>query len=228
MSDADEFDKEAERRKLREKFAEDDEKREHTQRMSELLLKGATMTDQHCDRCGDPIFRHDGQEFCPSCNRPGEGGQAAGKAGGAGTSEAAEATEAADAGGPAGGPTDQPAETAVNPQAGGRPGAASQQPETPRADDRTTPPRQPPQPVQSEQSGQSPPQTGAEAGAAESGHQAPVDTGSPVAGVADARASLVRTLTKFSRAAEQTDDPRRAREHLRAAREAAETLAALE
>lgn len=62
-----EFDKEAEREKLRQKFAKDEEKRKNTRRMSELLLKGATMTNHHCDRCGDPIFRHDDEEFCPTC-----------------------------------------------------------------------------------------------------------------------------------------------------------------
>jgi len=66
MSDG--FDKEAEREKLREKFADDEEERAHTQRMSELLLQGATMTNRHCDDCGDPIFRKDGQEFCPTCH----------------------------------------------------------------------------------------------------------------------------------------------------------------
>ncbi|MFC6725176.1 Sjogren's syndrome/scleroderma autoantigen 1 family protein, partial [Halobium palmae] len=64
MSD---FDKEAEREKLREKYERDQEKRESTQRMSELLLKGATMTNRHCDACGDPIFRYQGQAFCPTC-----------------------------------------------------------------------------------------------------------------------------------------------------------------
>lgn len=62
-----EFDKEAEREKLRKQFEQDERKRESTQRMSELLLQGATMTDTHCDTCGDPLFRHEGQEFCPSC-----------------------------------------------------------------------------------------------------------------------------------------------------------------
>ncbi|AXG05463.1 hypothetical protein DU500_02880 [Haloplanus rubicundus] len=61
------FDEEAERERLREKYEQDQEKRASTQRMSELLLKGATMTNSHCDTCGDPIFRHDGQEFCPTC-----------------------------------------------------------------------------------------------------------------------------------------------------------------
>ena len=62
------FDKEAEREKLREKFARDDEKRESTRRMSELLLKGATMPNSHCDACGSPLFRQNGREFCPECD----------------------------------------------------------------------------------------------------------------------------------------------------------------
>lgn len=66
MSD---FDKEAEREKLREQFAEDEKKRETTERMSELLLQGATMTNTHCDTCGDPLFRYDGQTFCSTCQR---------------------------------------------------------------------------------------------------------------------------------------------------------------
>lgn len=65
-----EFDKEAEREKLREKFEKEEKDREATERMSELLLKGATMTNIHCDVCGDPLFRSDGQEFCPTCQKP--------------------------------------------------------------------------------------------------------------------------------------------------------------
>jgi len=192
MSD---FDKEAEREKLRKKFADDEEKRADTQRMSELLLKGATMTNKHCDRCGDPLFRYDGQTFCPSCQ----------------------------------------AEGAVDPQAdanGAAPGseaAAEQQPQS-RADQPTQ--SQPEQPAQS-QAGQP--------------HQ-PVSPASSVdgqrnkresAGVDDqlraqsdslteARQSLRRTVTRFAQAAEGTDDPRRARELLAAAREAAATLAELD
>ncbi|MFC4450537.1 Sjogren's syndrome/scleroderma autoantigen 1 family protein [Halorussus aquaticus] len=66
-SDDSEFDKEAEREKLREKYGDEGQDRENTRRMSELLLQGATMTGKHCDNCGDPIFRYDGQEFCPTC-----------------------------------------------------------------------------------------------------------------------------------------------------------------
>lgn len=67
-----EFDKEAEREKLRKKYAKEEENRQTTQRMSELLLQGATMTNSHCDRCGDPIFRYEGQEFCATCQAAGE------------------------------------------------------------------------------------------------------------------------------------------------------------
>ena len=65
MSD---FDKEAEREKLREKYERDKAEREATQRMSDLLLKGATMTNMHCGTCGDPLFKQDGTTFCPSCH----------------------------------------------------------------------------------------------------------------------------------------------------------------
>ncbi|MXV61544.1 hypothetical protein GS429_05590 [Natronorubrum sp. JWXQ-INN-674] len=65
MSD---FDKEAEREKLREKYERDKEERQATQRMSDLLLKGATMTNSHCGTCGDPLFQQDGTTFCPSCH----------------------------------------------------------------------------------------------------------------------------------------------------------------
>jgi uncharacterized Zn finger protein (UPF0148 family) len=71
MSD---FDKEAEREKLREKYEQDREKREATEQMSELLLQGATMTNAHCSDCGDPVFRYDGQEFCPTCEKAVERG----------------------------------------------------------------------------------------------------------------------------------------------------------
>ncbi|APX97595.1 Sjogren's syndrome/scleroderma autoantigen 1 family protein [Natronorubrum daqingense] len=65
MSD---FDKEAEREKLREKYERDAKEREATQRMSDLLLKGATMTNAHCGTCGDPLFQQNGTTFCPSCH----------------------------------------------------------------------------------------------------------------------------------------------------------------
>lgn len=70
MSD---FDKEREREKLRKKFAEEDDRRETTEQMSELLLQGATMLNVHCADCKAPLFRQNGEEFCPTCGRtPGE------------------------------------------------------------------------------------------------------------------------------------------------------------
>lgn len=66
---SEEFDREAERERLRRQLEEEEEDRKATQQMSELLLKGATMTNKHCDQCGDPIFRYQGQEFCPTCQQ---------------------------------------------------------------------------------------------------------------------------------------------------------------
>ena len=194
MSD---FDREAERERLREKYEQDRTEREATERMSELLLQGATMTNAHCSECGDPIFRYDGQEFCATCERPVERGDR----------------------------TDEPDDTGV---------------EVTTSDDDTrvvfggedgeTAETQPKRTTEREQ------QVGTDGQTETNSHTAPTeDTGRPTppegtnsgAGVGQARTSLVRTLTAFSRRAEETDDPRRARDHLQAAREAAEALAAL-
>ncbi|WP_247730411.1 Sjogren's syndrome/scleroderma autoantigen 1 family protein [Halovivax limisalsi] len=67
------IDKEALREELREKYERDEQKRESTRRMSDLLLKGATMTNGHCGTCGDPIFRQNGVNFCPTCHGGPEG-----------------------------------------------------------------------------------------------------------------------------------------------------------
>jgi uncharacterized Zn finger protein (UPF0148 family) len=247
MSD---FDKEAERERLREKYEREQEKRESTERMSELLLKGATMTDAHCGNCGDPIFRYDGEEFCPTCQErvaPGEeaaGEDAAtaegdGQAGAAqeGVDESPEQTpdvEAptqpessdADAAGSAGAPADVGTGQSVDPtgrDANGTEAAAAHDGTSARADTSTTP------------------NAAASQGSAGSGSQpqAPqVPSGSqpqappePAGDVDDelgaARASLTRTLLRQARAAENCEDPRRAKDHLAAAREAAEALAAL-
>lgn len=193
MSDG--FDKEAEREKLREKFADDDQKREHTQRMSELLLKGATMTNRHCDDCGDPIFRQDGQEFCPTCH----------------TIDAKDAREVTRAtqGGPDEQHTNAPDSAATN---------VEDQTAT------TTNPKEATMDRNFSPSNPEAPETRASAPSSASDRRSAAESG----GVADARESLTRTLTRFARAAEQTDDPRRARDHLQAAREAAEALAALD
>ncbi|WP_435098748.1 Sjogren's syndrome/scleroderma autoantigen 1 family protein [Halorubrum sp. N11] len=204
MSDG--FDKEAEREKLREKLADDDEKREHTQRMSELLLQGATMTNRHCDDCGDPIFRHDGQEFCPTCHATGaddgaQGGVQSPDANATpsqGDTQEASAPPTAERTAPSDASQDATSPATTDPTAADRNAA------TPRA---ASPPAE---------KSRDEPRTAPSAGPAETGT------------VADARASLTRTLARFARAAEETDDPRRARDHLQAAREAAEALAALD
>jgi len=210
MSDG--FDKEAEREKLREKLADDDEKREHTQRMSELLLQGATMTNRHCDDCGDPIFRHDGQEFCPSCQAIGSGDGARGE-------------------------SQESAQTAALEEAGNAPRTVVK-----TGDSDESPPQKERDASESPAADQSAPASASQNSATsnavspqpttEKSRDDPTTTppaesaGSET--VADARASLTRTLARFARAAEETDYPRRARDHLQAAREAAEALAALD
>jgi len=187
------FDEEAERERLREKYGRDQEKRANTQRMSELLLKGATMTNSHCDTCGDPIFRHDGQEFCPTCQ--------------AADGTADEQAAAADA---------EPAASETE--------ASADTDETP-APESATPDRRAP----AEADGA----VGTDASAGGAGEPVAARPSTPSSHAADApldeaRASLSRTLLRYAQAAEGTDDPRRAKELLAAAREAAETLSALD
>jgi uncharacterized Zn finger protein (UPF0148 family) len=203
MSD---FDKEAERQKLREKYADDADDRAATQRMSQLLLQGATMTNHHCDECGDPRFRYEGREFCPSC----EGVQGGTPVQEAGEESAGEATP--DPSNESAGST--PQSTA---QAGG-------------ADDR---------PVDGQASAgdadgaQSPAQQ-SPSGAPAPGNvpqQAPgqgLRGEGPIDGdLAEARRTLARSVRSLAERGATADDPRRAREYLEAAREAAEALAAL-
>ncbi|VTT85228.1 unknown [Halorubrum sp. DM2] len=232
MSDG--FDKEAEREKLREKFADDEQKREHTQRMSELLLKGATMTNRHCDNCGDPIFRHDGREFCPTCGN--EAGGAPGADAGETPADAATESPAGANAAPEGGvdaadagavsdaatPADaaEPARSnsgveAVSSGVGAVDSGASGSGESPPSPPAAAPSRS----SEPERSGSRRP---------ESSRSASPGSADDAGGIDAARASLTRTLTRFARAAEETDDPRRARDHLEAAREAAEALAALD
>ncbi|MFC4405318.1 Sjogren's syndrome/scleroderma autoantigen 1 family protein [Haloarchaeobius iranensis] len=205
---SEEFDKEAEREKLREQFATEEEEREQTRRMSELLLKGATMTNRHCDRCGDPVFRQNGQEFCPSCQG---GGQAAAQqqqqqrqqqqqqsTSDSETEPAPELDEASDPGtepapepateGPARTRTTTPTGTAETPD---RTPAPEPIERTPRVDDRTP------------------------------------TTPTDATEFDDAAAAIEATIRRFSAAAANTDDPARAREYLQTVREASDTLAAL-
>ncbi|WP_336328668.1 Sjogren's syndrome/scleroderma autoantigen 1 family protein [Halovenus sp. HT40] len=234
------FDKEAEREKLKEKYEHDKEKRQATEQMSELLLQGATMTNAHCSECGDPIFRYEGQEFCPTCEKPVDRG---GEEAEDGEDEADDSdniqvtTPSDDARVSFGQQSDQsqgdeqpPAEE-VNGQQPNQPAAAQQSPaENPRRISET---------VEQSRTQQSAPQQNqsAESNAAADQQRQPSRTGQQPSGtgpatageasVSAARESLVAALTRFSQQAAATDDPKRAQEHLAAAREAAEALAAL-
>lgn len=230
MSD---FDREAERKRLREKYEQDREKRESTQRMSELLLQGATMTNRHCETCSDPIFRYDGQEFCPSCQAAAQA-DANGSPADTGEQEAATGTVEAEP------------ETETN--TGDVPESdAPTSVENTDDGERSTPERpveevRPTTDVDVDRS----PTTAKPATTTGGDGQPPAEpdhveavtrrqsarstrtSGSNAGDVGAARDSLVRTLTRMASAAEEVDDPRRAREYLAAAREAAEAVAALD
>jgi len=216
MSD---FDKEAEREKLRKKYADDEDKRANTKRMSELLLKGATMTNQHCDACGDPLFRHNGQTFCPTCQADSQ--QAAAQSDGtqqptdqAGDADQPQPANAESTPERSAGTTSQPNQsTPTQPATNGQPTQADNQP----TNMSQSPATQSSQPTAT-QSSQSTPQPSQPSSSTTAGDS----------GLADARQSLAATVTRFSQRAAETDDPRRAKELLSAAREAAETLRALE
>jgi len=244
--DDDGFDKEAEREKLREKYGKDQQDRESTQRMSELLLQGATMTGKHCNDCGDPIFRYDGQEFCPTCQHEGQRVQTADEGESAADARAdragAQASESGGASEPstdAAGANDRPVDA----------GEASEQSDDgePRVEindvrvadkhadrsDLRSPPSQRGRGDESaaadrERAGHahSHGASGGSTGEQSRGGEPARDTGSE--GIDDARASLVRTLNDLARRAEAADDVARTRDLLGASREAAEALAALD
>jgi uncharacterized Zn finger protein (UPF0148 family) len=230
MSD---FDEEAERERLREQYEQEQQDRQATEKMSELLLQGATMTNAHCSDCGDPVFRYEGQEFCATCEKAidrGDGDAGANGQAGEGTDgtdgERAEADEHPDAGAE---PDDDqiqvasPDETRVQFGAGDEDGTDSAGAgDGPAADERArqpaegrprqpAPPRQEPDPDRRRDPASTP---------------RPADTAGE-GGLAAARASLERTLARAAQRAEAAEDPTTAREHLAAAREAAEALAAL-
>jgi len=227
------FDKEAEREKLREKLERDREKRQHTRKMSELLLKGATMTNRHCPDCGDPIFRQNGREFCPTCGAEVADADAADAAAGdgraieAGTARgrAADAPDAQAGGQPGSEDAGRDRTQGVGAEAGEADRVRSASPAdgektagdagmpTPTRTDRRPATPDPPAPTESGE--------GRGGRRAETGRRAGEDLGT-------ARDALARTVEKFARAAAAADDPRRAKEHLEAAREAAEALAVLE
>jgi uncharacterized Zn finger protein (UPF0148 family) len=239
------FDKEAERERLREKYEREQEKRESTERMSELLLKGATMTDTHCGECGDPVFRYDGDEFCPTCQRMVEAGDGAGAADEGTGPEGDDATAEADADVRSEDATRSPADIEVKEPTGPTPTDANGAEGATQADTGT----------QADATSD----VGAEMRAGEADAGAATDRTAETAGepggtaanadatggtgqsvpsvrpssgsggdpVTAARESLRRTLLTHAREAEASEDPGQARDHLAAAREAAETLDAL-
>jgi uncharacterized Zn finger protein (UPF0148 family) len=242
---SDDFDKEAEREKLREKYERDQQKRQATEQMSELLLKGATMTNAHCSDCGDPIFRYDDQEFCPTCEKPVErdtGDEEETEEGGQDSEEIEVTTPsdearvafgdddangadsdgtAADAPDPAGAAEGE-AQAQDTSQQAQRPSAAASGDAGLPAQHEQELPRQHEQDLPSTDRAET--DTGRTRSNAHAGER---ESARGEASVTAARESLVVTLTRFSRLAEQTEDPRRAQEYLAAAREAAETLAEL-
>jgi len=242
MSD---FDKEAERERLREKYEADKQKREASERMSDLLLKGATMTNAHCNDCGDPIFRYDGDEFCPTCQRVVTNDEAVEEAA-EGDGQVDDPVEAPDDT-PADAGTDEPPATengdtpdhievkqpdgpAVRTGADESTGAQSSSPEEADAGSgtaQTEPTQQQPtqqQPTQQRQSRSQERASRSTSASDRAGAAAPAAAGDDFGA---ARASLVRALRNHAERAENADDPRRARDHLAAAREAAEALGAL-
>lgn len=231
---SDDFDREAERRKLEEKFGREEEDRERTERLSELLLKGATMTDIHCPECGDPIFRHEGRQFCPSCQREVAGGE--GQQATAGQAAAQDPTDTDPA---ATDPTrdghsvevetpddatDRTAETVTDDGDEASP-AGTEQPTTEAPDEDTL---QQPSGAAPSQSGPSTSTGDSPAGTGSAPPSpAPSGTSGGASGLLPARQHLTRTVNRLAEQAAAEEDPGRKREFLAATREAAEALAAV-
>lgn len=234
MSD---FDEEAERERLREKYEQDREKREATEQMSELLLQGATMTNAHCSECGDPIFRYEGQEFCATCER------AVDRNGSAETDEQETDDSDSNEQGTVEVTTPDDDRRVVFGRDGENPPEAGDSTQSTRREQTTDrdphheaepPARRDADPPAEQQTNDVPAKDNGTVGASAAGigtagaPEGDVEaTRTPEGDVGAARAALTRTLVRFSERAEATDDPRRAREHLETAREAAATLAEL-
>jgi uncharacterized Zn finger protein (UPF0148 family) len=242
MSD---FDKEAEREKLRERFEEDRKEREATQRMSDLLLKGATMTNKHCDQCGSPVFRQNGEQFCPSCQQDPDAGSAEAAADDGQAGEQQPDETGADQQQPgAGQPEEGRSESDVRRQQGQsgqgetrRDRTADRrtgQSRTPAAGDESSAPRAHPgdgrraeRRAAADEPGTDSNRSGQPRRSSGSGTRDELPaSGLPGEGspLADARESLVEALVTHARLASDTTDPHRARDHLEAAREAAGAL----
>jgi uncharacterized Zn finger protein (UPF0148 family) len=213
MSD---FDKEAEREKLREKFEQEADKREATEQMSELLLKGATMTNAHCSDCGDPIFRYDGQEFCPTCEKPVDRDGDAGAAEGASDDAEDSAQQTGASGIEMTAPDDQ---TRVK-FGQGQDTEPADQPRTGREENVASPsPASQPGPMSPADHDTAEPTTPAESPVA-------ADTGSQAGGtqLQRAQARLTQLIDEYTQSAAGADSPQAAREYLVTAQEAAKTL----
>jgi|AntRauTorcE11898_2_1112593.scaffolds.fasta_scaffold08206_4 uncharacterized Zn finger protein (UPF0148 family) len=198
-----EFDKEAEREKLRQKYEDDAEDRQTTEHMSELLLQGATMTNKHCNNCGDPLFRQNGQEFCPTCQQAADQDVANRTA--QVEAETAEGQTQADTA-----RTNAHDQRAERTDAAPATGAQSQQPAGTGQPNET-----PDEPSRTRQQTDS---------TATNQHETAPSTGS----LPEAEAALADAVTQLARQAAQESDPRQAKEQLAAAREAAEALDALQ
>jgi|AntRauMinimDraft_4_1070384.scaffolds.fasta_scaffold00082_10 UPF0148 protein len=227
MSDSDDgFDEEAVREELREKYEDEREDREATARMSELLLQGATMTNDHCDRCGSPLFRQDGQTFCPNCQHAAQQAQA----------EQAQQGQQPQNQGQQVQEQQSQAQGGQDPQT--RPGTAEAPSEETMTDGQQRPPaagrtagRRTP-PSQQDAEGTQPQQRDRDI-ATETPRSAPstrdLPEHAPTATASGPAAdALESTIAALARRAASADDPRTAREYLEAAREAAEALAALQ
>ncbi|WP_330632742.1 Sjogren's syndrome/scleroderma autoantigen 1 family protein [Halocatena halophila] len=202
-----EFDEQAEREKLKRQFERDQKKREATARMSELLLQGATMTDTHCDTCGDPLFRHDGTEFCPTCHTE-DSTDAHAQEADASNAESSTSTPA----------TDSAETTATEPAGSGDDSQPSptESTTTPSAARDTDATDRSPEPSRTPRSESATPQHPRE---------------SPPAGASsleEARTALERTITRFATQADTIEDPDRARSYLLAVEDAASALRALD
>ncbi|MDJ1432802.1 Sjogren's syndrome/scleroderma autoantigen 1 family protein [Halostagnicola sp. A-GB9-2] len=240
MSD---FDKEAEREKLREKYERDKQEREATQRMSDLLLKGARMTNTHCNTCGDPLFQQNGTTFCPSCHGTAEGVEAS--VADQSAEEDARGTDASD--GQTASPESNSADPATAEGASGTVDAPESGPEPTESvsNDRSTgsratpaQPRNEPEPSNANETAAQPSDARDEPfdrSRTPSGDRSSRDPAgnsrsspAPVDGDLEvAQDALVESLERFARKAAETDDPRYAKECLEAAREASEALSAL-
>lgn len=223
MSD---FDEEAERERLREQYERDEQKRAATERMSELLLKGATMTNAHCETCGDPIFRYEGQLFCPTCEEAVAEDGTKLHEGDAGTDADGTEESAAEDTEDERDPTDETDrdDTDGQPSEGRERENTSERGRSRRTDlpERRERPEVPDRDRSPGEELRRPDPPARRAGSEREREFEREAVGGDSLEQADA--SLRRSLLRFARAAEQAEDPRRAREHLEAASEAAAAL----